>query len=322
METPIVFIIFNRPDTTAVVFEEIRQARPTQLFVIADGPRLERDGEAAKCHETRQIIEGVDWECEVFKNYSDVNLGCRDRVSSGLNWVFDRVESAIILEDDCVPHQSFFPFCQEMLAKYIDDERIMVVAGDNYQFGKSRTNYSYYFSRYNHCWGWATWKRAWQHYDRDMNCWPEVRDGKLLDSILDDPISIQHWEKIFYDTYHNRNNSWAYRWTLSCWVQSGLTILPDVNLVSNIGFGMGATHTTGSQNKLANLRVDEMVFPLQHPRSVIRHFKADKFTENNVFMGRETIFKKTLAAVKYPIKMIIAKIKLGKPETIKSSSLC
>jgi hypothetical protein len=296
METPIVFIIFNRPDTTARVFEMIRQAKPAQLFVIADGPRLERHHEAEKCKETREIIDRVDWDCEVFKNYSEPNLGCRDRVSSGLDWVFDRVESAIVLEDDCLPDPSFFMFCQEMLAKYKHDERIMVVAGTNFQFGINRTDYSYYFSRYSHCWGWATWKRAWQHYDRDMNCWAEIRDGKWLDSILDDPSSIQYWQKIFQDTYHNRNSSWAYRWALSCWIQSGLTILPNVNLIANIGFGEDATHAKSSTNKLANLPVREITFPLKHPPFVMRHFQADDFTEKNIF--RESIFKRALRLVK------------------------
>jgi hypothetical protein len=303
METPIVFIIFNRPDITAVVFEIIRQAKPSQLFVIADGPRANRDGEFEKCQATREIVERVDWNCEVLKNYSDTNLGCRDRVSSGLDWVFDRVEQAIVLEDDCLPHPSFFLFCQEMLAKYKNDERIMVVAGTNFQFGTSRTDYSYYFSRYSHCWGWATWKRAWQHYDRDMNCWAEIRDGKWLNSILDDPSSIQYWHKIFQDTYHNQNSSWAYRWALSCWSQSGLTILPNVNLISNIGFGADATHSTSSTNQLANLPVCEMMFPLQHPLFVMRHDRADDFTERNIF--RKSIFKRALLVLKSQSKKSI-----------------
>ncbi len=308
MEIPIVFIIFNRPDTAAIVFERIRQAKPTQLFVIADGPRLDRDGEVEKCRATREIIERVDWECEVFRNYSETNLGCRDRVSSGLDWVFERVESAIVLEDDCVPHLSFFPFCEEMLTKYQDDERIMVVAGANYQFGTSRTNYSYYFSRYNHCWGWATWRRAWQHYDRDMNCWAEIRDGKWLDSVLDNPISIQHWKRIFDDTYHKKNNSWAYRWTLSCWAQNGLTILPNVNLVGNIGFGTDATHTTVGTNKLANLPVYEIVFPLQHPPSIMRHFEADAFTDKNIFRDEKSLLVRALVGVKSRSKSIITRV--------------
>jgi hypothetical protein len=284
MNTPIAFIIFNRPDVTAKVFAAIRQAQPPKLLVIADGPRLDRDGEAEKCQATREIINQVDWDCEVLTNYADTNLGCRDRVSSGLTWVFEQVEAAIILEDDCLPDPSFFPFCEEMLVRYRDDQRIMVVAGSNYQFGRKRTDYSYYFSRYNHCWGWASWRRAWQYYDREMIAWPEVRDGNWLNSILDDPRSVKCWDKIFQDTYDKKNHSWAYRWTFSCWIQSGLTVLPNVNLVSNIGFGHDdATHTNNSNNKLSNMLAEDIGFPLKHPPVMIRDRIADRFTQENIF---------------------------------------
>ncbi|MFM7711944.1 MAG: glycosyltransferase family 2 protein, partial [Microcystis sp.] len=142
------------PDTTARVFEAIRQAKPPKLLVVADGPRADRADDIEKCKAARAIIEGVDWDCEVLTNYSDVNLGCKNRVSSGLNWVFDTVEEAIILEDDCVPDPTFFRFCEELLEYYRHDQRIMVISGNNFQFGKKRTGYSYYFSVYTHCWGW------------------------------------------------------------------------------------------------------------------------------------------------------------------------
>jgi hypothetical protein len=283
VKTPVVFIIFNRPDTTAKVFASIRQAQPPKLLVIADGPRPDRLGEAQKCHETREIIKQVDWDCEVLTNYADTNLGCRDRVSSGLDWVFDRVEAAIILEDDCLPDPSFFPFCEEMLEKYRDDERIVVVAGSNFQFGRKRTEYSYYYSRYNHCWGWASWKRSWQNYDRNMIAWEEIREGNWLNAMLDDARSVNCWRKIFQDTYDKKNNSWAYRWTFSCWIQSGLTVLPHVNLVANIGFGHDATHTKKSTNKLSNMPTADIGFPLKHPPFVIRDRLADRFTQENIF---------------------------------------
>ncbi|MEW6491011.1 MAG: glycosyltransferase family 2 protein, partial [Cyanobacteriota bacterium] len=164
MKTPVVFIIFNRPDTTQKVFEAIRQAHPPLLFVIADGPRPNKPGEDQKCAATRAIIDQVDWDCEVLTNYSEINLGCERRVSSGLNWVFDTVEEAIILEDDCLPHPTFFSFCEELLDYYRNDQRVMVITGQNVQFGRKRTDYTYYFSRYNHCWGWASWRRAWRSY--------------------------------------------------------------------------------------------------------------------------------------------------------------
>ncbi|AFZ36681.1 methyltransferase FkbM [Stanieria cyanosphaera PCC 7437] len=279
MKTPVVLLIFNRPNTTEKVFETIRQAKPPKLLVVADGARSDRPGEVEKCHAARKIIDRVDWDCQVLTNYSEVNLGCKVRVSSGLDWVFNQVEEAIILEDDCLPHPTFFRFCEELLDYYRDDRRIMVISGDNYQLGRKRTNYSYYFSRYNHCWGWASWRRAWQHYNLEMKLWPQIRDDNWLQSIIEEPHTAKYWQKIFQNVYEDKINSWAFRWTFACWLQSGLTVLPNVNLVSNIGFGSESTHTTKAKNIFANLAVEEMDFPLQHPPFVIRDAQADRFTQ-------------------------------------------
>jgi len=302
MKTAIAFLIFNRPDPTLKVFEAIREAKPPILMVVADGPRKDRAGEAEKCTATRKIIEQVDWNCQVLTNYSDINLGCRQRVATGLNWVFTQVEEAIILEDDCLPHPSFFPFCEELLDYYRNDQRIMVISGDNYQFGRNHTPYSYYFSRYNHCWGWATWKRAWKYYDIDMKLWPKIRDQQGLKFILEDNKSVKFWTNIFQKTYDGEIDTWDFQWTLACWLQSGLTILPNANLVSNIGFGPEATHTTDSDNYAANLTVKEMCFPLQHPPIVIRHTEADDFTQRNHFDNNSFIrraVKKTKKLLKF-----------------------
>jgi hypothetical protein len=291
LTTPVAFLIFNRPDTTARVFKEIARAKPPKLLVVADGPRLDRPGEAERCTAARAIIEQVDWECEVLTNYADNNMGCKRRVSSGLDWVFDTVEEAIILEDDCLPHPTFFRFCQELLERYRDDERVMHITAQNLQFGKKRTLYSYYFSRYPHCWGWASWRRAWQHYDRTMQRWNEIQQGKWLYDILGSRYAVTYWGKIFQTAYENKVDSWAYVWMFSCWIQSGLTILPNVNLVSNIGFGGEATHTKGD-SPLANMPFVPMRFPLQHPPYVIRDARADDFTENKVFSGSTKLIRR------------------------------
>jgi hypothetical protein len=283
LTTPIAFLIFNRPDTTARVFEAIRQAKPPKLLVVADGLRPDRADDIEKCKAARAIIDGVDWDCEVLTNYSDVNLGCKSRVSSGLNWVFDTVEEALILEDDCLPHPSFFQFCEELLEYYRHDQRIMVISGDNFQFGRKRTEYSYYFSRYNHIWGWASWRRAWQYYDLKMKLWQEIRDGSWLESILGETQAVKYWTKIFQTAYDNKVDSWDYGWTFACWIQNGLTILPNVNLVSNIGFGADATHTSRAIQSVVNNPVREMSFPLQHPPFITRHFEADRFTWENIY---------------------------------------
>jgi hypothetical protein len=283
LTTPVAFLIFNRPDTTARVFEAIRQAKPPKLLVVADGPRPDRPDDVENCKAARAIIDKVDWDCAVLKNYSEVNLGCGKRPATGITWVFEQVEEAIIFEDDCLPHPTFFRFCEELLNYYRHDERIMVISGNNFQFGRSRTNYSYYFSRYNHIWGWASWRRAWKYFDYDLKLWPKIKNENWLTSILEDKTAVKYWTKNFQRTYEGEPTVWDYRWTFACWIQNGLTILPNVNLVSNIGFGEGATHTSSSKSKVANLPVEEMIFPLKHPPFLLRHVEADDFTHNNIF---------------------------------------
>jgi len=281
MQTPVVFIIFNRPDTTEQVFAEIRKARPGKLFVIADAPRSERSGEAEKCQQARAIIQRVDWDCEVLTNFAEQNLGCRRRISSGLDWVFSQTEEAIILEDDCLPHPSFFPFCEELLDRYRNDTRVMHIGGTNYQFGRRRFPYSYYFSRYNHCWGWASWRRAWTYFDVEMTLWPEIRDRGLLRDLLGDKRAVADWQRAFQMVYQKRIDSWAYCWTLSCWAQNGLTVLPSVNLISNIGFDGDGSHTLNRRSKFANMETEAIGQPLLHPPFMIRNDDADRFTQQN-----------------------------------------
>lgn len=281
LRAPVAFIIFNRPEVTARVFARIAKAKPTKLLVIADGPRSGRDGEVERCKATRAIIERVDWKCEVLTNFSDVNLGCKNRVSSGLDWVFEQVSEAIILEDDCLPHPTFFRFCEELLEQYRDDERIGMISGDNFQFGKSRTKASYYFSRYNHIWGWASWKRAWQKYDRDLNLWPDTRNNNQFCTQFDNRTERKFWSNIFDKTHRGKIDTWDYQWTHALWLNQMLTVLPDVNLVSNIGFGADATHTT-KNSPIATMTAEPINFPLVHPEVISANAGADRFTFEHV----------------------------------------
>ena len=309
-ETPIVFLIFRRPDLTAQVFETIRQAKPKKLLVVADGPR--NDSEVILCQQTRAVIESVDWDCEVLKNYADKNLGCRKRVSSGLDWVFAQVEEAIILEDDCLPHPSFFKYCQELLDYYREDERIWCISGDNFQDAQWRGDGSYYFSNYNHCWGWASWRRAWQKYDYDLSNWQKFRDNQYLKSILDSPLEIKYWHNTFETLYKlGQPNTWDYPWLCTCWQNSGLTILPNVNLVSNIGFRSDGTHVTG-ESKFANMTVED-IGEIRHPSFLVRDRTADEYTFDNHFGGKamknlnspRIKFRKGLSMFKHYIKTFI-----------------
>ncbi len=283
LQTPVAFIIFNRPDTTAKVFAEIAKARPPKLLVVADGPRANRAGEADLCIATRAIIETVDWPCEVLTNYSEVNLGCRRRVSSGIDWVFEQVPEAIILEDDCLPDPSFFRFCQEMLERYRTDQRIGMISGDNFQFGRQYGPESYYFSKYVHIWGWASWRDRWQnHYDVSIRNWPHVRDGGWLEDLVGDSSESSFWGSIFERVHRGEIDTWDYQWVFANFLQGRLNILPSVNLISNIGFGHGATHTTG-ESELAELPVSSIAFPLTHPLGMHRNRRADSFSEIKCF---------------------------------------
>lgn len=282
LETPVAFLVFNRPGTTARVFTEIAQARPRHLLIVADGPRADRDGEAEQCAQVRAIVERVDWPCDVRTNYSESNLGCRARVSSGLDWVFEEVEEAIILEDDCLPHPTFFRYCETLLDRYRDDERITCISGDDFQRRNGVSSSSYYYSRFVHIWGWATWRRAWRHYDVAMRGWPAARDAGLLDSVWGaDRAAVAHWRAIFDAVHAGRVDTWDYQWVFTCWQQGGLTVLPCGNLVSNLGFGTDATHTTGA-SPLAELPVRAMSFPLRAPPFVRADYFADQFTQHHV----------------------------------------
>jgi hypothetical protein len=289
METPaILLLIFNRPEHTRLVLDAIRKVKPKKLYISSDGPKTNNSDSAELVNKVRNMAEAVDWDCEVKTNYHKQNLGCRVAVSTGIDWFFEHEEEGIILEDDCLPDQSFFRFCTELLSYYRDDKRIMCISGDNFQQGRSVTCHSYYFSKYNHCWGWATWRRAWAHYDKDMTLWAEFKNNYGLQAWSDGSSTfIQYWERIFDKVAAGKIDSWAYRWTFSCWLNHGLTCLPNRNLVENIGFENNATHTNAVTDWQKKHLVSELQFPLSHPDIISRNYTADKFTDHTVFEIRE-----------------------------------
>lgn len=285
LKTPVAFMIFNRPDFTARVFAEIARARPSKLLVVADGPRFNRPGEAKKVAATRAIVEQVDWPCEVLKNYAETNLGCKRRVSSGLDWVFQTVEEAIILEDDCLPHPTFFRFCEELLEKYRNDERVMHISGSNFQFGRSRGEGSYYFSRYTHIWGWASWLRAWRHFDVQMGQWTCVEDQEMFLRDFANPAEKRFWKAVWNAVCKSEIDTWDFQWAFACLARGALSIVPNVNLVSNIGFGTESTNTAKADDA-ANQPTCTMEFPLVHPHAVTRDAEADEHTSEFFFRMR------------------------------------
>lgn len=283
--TPIAFIIFNRPRHTRQSFALIREQRPSKLLIIADGPRLGHPTDGERCRETREIVKNIDWPCEVLRNYADINLGCKNRVSSGLDWVFTQVDKAIILEDDCLPNKDFFSFCDELLVRYENDPRVWVVTGNNFQNGVRRGDAAYYFSKFNHCWGWASWRRAWQHYRVDIPFWPAWKDTEDWHTKLPDPVERKIWSKLLDDVQRGDIDTWDYQWTATTWYFGGLTATPQVNLVTNIGIGPDATHTVASEEQAGLPALS--LGPLTHPRVIKQDLAADRYVLNHNFGGRD-----------------------------------
>lgn len=281
MKTPVALIIFNRPDFTARVLEAIALAKPEKLLVIADGPRANRPDDVEKCQAARDVIRRVNWDCEVLAHYSDINLGCGKRPATGITWVFDTVEEAIILEDDCLPHPTFFGYCEELLERYRDDERVMMIGGVNFMRELKSPLQSYQFSRFGSSWGWASWRRAWRHFDYEMKLWPIVRDAKLLEQMFPDPVHCQYWQEKFQQVFDsNADDIWDYQWLLACWINSGFRIFPEVNLVSNIGFRDDATHTFGD-GIFANMPTIGIELPLKHPPFVFHCAETDQMIQEH-----------------------------------------
>ena len=295
--TPVLFLSFNRPDLTAQVFEAIRTASPSRLYVAGDGPRESHHTELSQIEQARLVATAVDWDCELHTLFRERNLGCRLGVSTAIDWFFEQEEEGIVLEDDCVPSQSFFRYCEELLDRYRDDKRIMCISGDNFQQGRAVTPYSYYFSKYNHCWGWASWRRAWAQYDRNMLYWPEFRDSRCLDAWSDGSKAYtRYWMDIFNTAAAGKVDTWDYQWTFSCWAQNGLTCLPRRNLVKNIGFDGRATHTKNSGGWLELLEAEELEFPLAHPNHVVRNVAADAFSSRVCFGIKEGVVPQVMCA--------------------------
>jgi hypothetical protein len=283
-ETPVAMFVFNRPHTTRRVFEAIAKVRPARLLLVADGPRPDKPGEAEACQQVRDIVCRVDWQCELSTNFAESNLGCQERMISGLNWVFTLVEEAIILEDDCLPDPSFFPFCAELLERYHGDSRVAYISGTNLVERHMKTDASYYFSQFGGIWGWATWRSEWQRYDRNLIDWPALRNEKMLSEIFDQPKAVAYWTRIFNAMHEKRGpNTWDYQWLFTCLKNNSLTVVPSVNLISNIGFGPGATHATGEDSRFM-LPAAAMEFPLKHPPSFIPSRSRDRRLIQTLFL--------------------------------------
>jgi hypothetical protein len=268
-------MVFNRPEVTARVFEAVRRARPAVLLIIGDGARPSRPGEAERVAEVRAIVSRVDWPCDVRTNFAESNLGCKARLSSGITWAFSEVPECIVLEDDCLPDDSFFQFCDEMLERFRGDRRVFAVNGTNFN-SPADTADSYYFSRQVHVWGWASWSDRWlPHYDPTIAKWPGIRDSAMTEDLVGGSAEARYWTAVLDAVHRNEIDTWDYQWSFACMLQAGAAVTPNVNLVSNIGFGRDATHTVRESHALANLPTAMMQFPLTHPAGMFVSQRMD-----------------------------------------------
>jgi len=252
VKLPVLFIVFNRPDTTRKVLEAISQYKPDQLFIAADGPRENNVSDEVNCESTRKIATHVSWNCEVKTLLRDTNLGCNQAVTSAIDWFFSNVEEGIILEDDCLPTQDFFGFCEALMERYRNDPKVMHITGGNYQFGAKVGNSSYYFSRIPHVWGWATWKRAWSQFDLRMGDFQEFKHSPSLKDYFYNSRSKNYWMYFFLRAYIGIN-TWDYVWTYTVMKTRGVCIIPNVNMISNIGFGKDATLAKDEKSIFSNM---------------------------------------------------------------------
>lgn len=295
LKTPISLHVFNRPGMTRRVFAQIRSAKPETLFLVADGPRAGHPTDTENCKAVRQLLEQVDWKCEVIRNYSDVNMGSYKRNSSGINWLFDNVEEAIILEDDCIPDPSFFPFCEELLSHFRHDRRVAAISGNNFMPNTPYGKHSYFYSRYPFLWGWAGWRRSWKMLDAKMKYWNEFTTYGL-GNVFPERRQRNYWHKVFSSIHEGTMNpAWDYEFMLTCFMHNMLTIVPNVNLVTNIGNGALATHCRDPKGPGSNIPTRAMPFPLIHPPYMVADVHADRLTFINRIEG--TTYQKFRSAI-------------------------
>lgn len=305
---PVALIIFNRPEFTRNVLALLKKVQVPRLFVIADGPREGVLTDIDLCEATRNVIKEIDWDCNVSLRFLDRNLGCGHSPAKGLDWVFEHVDSCIVLEDDCLPDESFFYFCTDLLNKYLNDSRIMMISGNNHLLGRVKTSDSYFFSVHTQTHGWATWARAWKLYDFYMSDWPRARSITWLSNKLGSSRYAKKWVKTFDDAYQESNSNpkcsyWDFQWTYICWKNNGLVIIPSVNLVKNIGYGDVGTHISSIDHPLANLPAQSIEFPLIHPVGVMRNYDVD-IVLGEIVYGNLPIYKRAIRKLsKYLVKI-------------------
>jgi hypothetical protein len=299
-KTSILFLIFNRYQTSIQVFDSIREYKPEKLYIAADGPREEISNDIKKCEEARKIISMVDWGCEVFTLCQERNLGPMVSQMTAINWFFQNESEGIILEDDTVPDETFYLFCNELLGKYRDDSRVSMITGCNYQKGLKKGDSSYYFSKFTNTIGWATWKRSWDEVDIDLKHLPELMSIGVMDDFSTDKVVNSTFKDVFMKIHNNPTlRGWDYRFMFSSLQGNSLTIVPNVNLITNIGFGPDATNCFNENSPQAMLKTSKIELPLKHPSVIARNFFADEFEIKELYHKRTFLEKLTYYSVNW-----------------------
>lgn len=313
MKSPILFLIFNRPDTTIRVFEEIRKAQPPRLYVAADGPRANRSGEKELCEKTRSIATRVDWNCEVKTLFRDKNLGCGKAVSQAITWFFDNEPEGIILEDDIIPHPDFFPYCDELLEMYRDNEEIGIIAGACHIYEELNRISSYGFLSVPHIWGWATWKRSWDEYKYNISDIPIADLVHNLKGFGYNSKEVNYWKWIYHIMKNNRIDTWDYQWAITLMSKGKLNIYPYRGLTRNIGFSTDATHPVNVSKKEMEMKTYP-IFPICHPSIISIDKESDRIDiqNGNRILSRYKYTKRHIASIlknvsKFFLKLYFAK---------------
>lgn len=292
---PVLLLVHRRAELAPRLLNVLRDVRPESIFLAADGP-----GEDAGCIATREAyLRGIDWPCDVQTRFLAERAGCRRAVSGAIDWAFELSDQVIILEEDCLPDPSFFPFCEEMLDRFQNENRVMQVCGSNLA-GCIPTEGSYYFSRFGPIWGWATWRRAWQHYDVEMRSWPEFFQSARLRKLCPERFEAQWRSRVFKSVHKGLVDTWDYQWAFAKLRTGGVNVVPAINLVSNVGFGKGATHTINATDPRAAMATESMEFPLQHSAKVEPWEKADReYLQRVVGLPRSFL---SLAALRFLVQ--------------------
>ena len=303
MQVNVLFIIFNKREETKRVFNVIRSQQPGRLFIAADGPRPERPGEYQACQYVREwVLSHIDWKCEIKTLFRDQNVGCGRGPSEAISWFFEHVDEGIILEDDCLPNETFFWFSQVLLERYRNNPKISIISGNNFQVVQPMMlGTDYYFSLFPSTNGWAAWKRSWENYEYHITSWPTLNKKKFLRSLFKEKKYQLFWKQLFDWAYEQKpDDTWDIQFHYHCMKRNQLAVIPAANLISNIGYGPDATHSKDPNNYFANVPTHDIAFPLRHPNQIKRNYEADEFIQNNLFgaLDFDTRFKKFKRLIK------------------------